>query len=318
MKSKSMKTILVALLLSGLMMATTGTVSAEAAQGLVIGEEVSIYVSPNVNSDVIALASYGEILQVLAEQQTWYQVRYTADTTGNVDGYVLKQSLVGDPEQVTALRDGTLLYALPSTSSKTVGELHAGEQLYVIGELNNFWAVSLRAASAFVSKDAVEYSGVITSNTTAPTAKPTATAQPVSTLYQTVRDTSLRAQPSSSAPIQGTMVAGSYVYIGLTQNGYGQNVESGYWLSMDDLYRVDATASNPPVIETAEPSVFQYLVIKDGTSVYAEPTTGATVVDTLNDGDSVTVSTIQDGFGLVQYGRQRGWVEMSNLLSFHR
>lgn len=309
-----MQTLLVALLLSGLMLASAGVASAEATQGLVIGEEVSVYASPNANSNIVATATYGEMLQVLTEQQTWYQVRSDASATG----YVLKRNLVGDPEQVTALSNGTQLYAMPNLSSKTVGELQAGEQLYVIGEFDNFWAVSLRTASAFVSKDAVDYSGVISRPTTAPTARPTATAQPVNTLYLVVRDTSLRTQPSSSAPINGTMVAGSFVYINLVQNGYGQNAENGYWLSMSDLQRADTISSWPPVVETAEPSAFRYLVIKDGTSVYAEPTTGSTVVDTLNDGDSVTVSTTQDGFGLVQYGRQRGWVEMSNLLSFHR
>lgn len=314
MKSKAMQILLAALLLSGLMLASAGVASAEATQGLVIGEEAAIYASPNVSSDIVATASYGEMLQVLTEQQTWYQVRSGANTTG----YVLKRSLVGDPEQITALNDGTQLYAMPSLNSKTLGELQAGEQLYVIGELDNFWAVSLRTASAFVSKDAVDYSGVISRPTHAPTARPTATAKPVNTLYLVLRDTALRTQPSSSAPINGTMVAGSFVYINLTQNGYGQNAENGYWLSMNDLQRADTIPSWPPVVETSAPSAFQYLVINDGTSVYAEPTTGATVVDTLNNGDAVTVSTTQDGFGLVQYGRQRGWVEMSNLLSFHR
>lgn len=317
MNKKHLRTIALMTLLCCVSM---GFAVAEASEGLVIGDTVSIWQEANTASTELAVSNNGEILTILGEKYNWYHVRFDDETTGaHGEGYVLKRNLVVDPQYVTALGN-TILFAVPSSDGKVVGEMMGGETLPVIGEWQNFWAVNLRTASAFVQKDAVDYSGVIQQATARPTTNPTATAVPEPPVsyanYVLLRDTALRSGPSMNAPSNGTMIAGSTVLIGRIQNGYGQSAENGFWLSMNDLQRAIPGVTAP--IETSAPSTFQYLVINDGTSVYTQPDVTSDVVDTLNDGDSVMISTIQNGFGLAQYGRQRGWIEMSNLLSFHR
>ncbi|MDL2317649.1 SH3 domain-containing protein [Eubacteriales bacterium OttesenSCG-928-A19] len=297
-----------------------GVATSESSQGLVIGETAAIWESPNTASTIIAMSDNGELLTILGEERNWYHIRFDDDENdAHGEGYVLKRGLVADPAYVTAL--GTaLLYAMPLTDAKVVGEMERGDQLAVIGEWEGFWAVNLRTASAFVEKNAVDYSGVITEPTARPTSRPTATPEPekpvAQATYVLLRDTSLRSAPSANAPSNGTMIAGSYVLIGQIQHGYGQSVENGYWLLMSDLQRAVPGVTVP--VETSTPGVMRYLVIRDGTSVYGEPDLNSQIVDTLNDGDAVNVTNVRNGFALVQYGRQRGWVEMSNLLSFQR
>lgn len=286
--------------------------------GIVLCETLSIRQQPDTGATTIAEAYNGDTLTVLAEQGDWYHIRFDdSATNAHGEGYVLKRFVVTNPEYATALGN-TFIYAMPSGSAKMVGDVQSGTQLLVIGEWDDFWAVNLRTASGFVRKGDVEYSGMQATPTARPTTNPTATpVNPVGrSVYVVVRDSSLRASPSAATSSSGAMVAGSYVVIVKIENGFGQLEDSGLWLSMGDL-QTPPPGGNVP-IETSEPDVFRYLVLNDGTVVYAEPNEASAAVDTLQAGDTVTVSQTESGFALVSYDRQRGWVKMTDLLSFHR
>lgn len=306
-----------AFVLSLLLLGMTGMALAD-AQGVVISETVTIRNEPSTGADAIAISNNGELLTILGEQQNWYHIRFDDLQTGaHGEGYVLKRFLVPDPEHITALGN-VYVYAMPTSGAKMVGELEAGTRLVVLGEWDDFWAVNLRTASGFVRKDDVDYSGIQSQPTARPTTRPTPTPEtPVAyTWYMLVRDSNLRVSPTASSPSNGVMVSGSYVLIGRIQNGFGQVAENGYWLSMGDLQRPIPGVETP--IETSTPGPFRYLVITAGANVYAEPDSASTVVDTLGEGEAVYVSSTQNGFGLVTYGGQRGWMLLSDLLSFHR
>lgn len=296
-------------------LASAATVNAN--QVIVISDSLPVYASPNTASEVLGTASNGEILEILSEQANWYQVSMW-DTASNTrqQGYVVKSFVVDDAEFITA-RNETLVYALPSTSAKTVGILKAGEELTVIGEADDFWAVNLRTAGGFVRKTDVDYSGPVA--TPAPTRRPTAapTAQPTAALmtYVVVRDTNIYSAPSMNAHSSGVMVAGSIVTIGSIQNGFGQDVNTNLWLPMSNLQIPNPW--NPPVIETSTPEV-RYFVNNDGTSVYAEPSLGADVVDTLSANTIVVVGNVSNGFGQVTYFGSKGWIPLDQLTQMSR
>lgn len=304
------------LLLCAMLALPVATASA-AAEAVVISETVSIREEAKTDATVIATAHNGEKLTILEEQQNWYLIRFDDNQSdAHGQGYVLKRFMMADPEYVTT--EGlTYVYAMPSASAKTVGEVEGGESLVVIGEWDDYWAVNLRTASGFIWKGDVQYSGTPSQATARPTAAPTATAPIARVTYVLVRESALRTEASASAgSVNGVMAPGSYVEIGRIQNGYGQVVDSGYWLSMDDLVIPTPGVETP--IETAQPEAFRYLVLKDGANVYTEPDTTAPVVDTLSKDAVVTVTQTQSGMGLVSYGRQRGWMLMEDLISFHR
>lgn len=291
--------------------ALAGATAASGSAGIVIDEALSIHQEANASSSVVAEAPNGAGLAVLSEQGAWYRVSYDG-----TEGYALKSFVVTQPEYAIANRD-TLVYAMPQSGAKTVGEVETGTELLVIGEWEEYWAVNLRTASGFVRKDDVSYTGTVQQ----PTARPQPTAAPTATsvqymTYILTRDSSLRTQPSANAFATGTMVAGSIVSIGIIQNGFGQEADTGYWLSMNDLQR--PVPGVPPVVETSTPQ-YRYFVISDGTPVYAEPDTGSSVVDTLAANTIVVVGNTQNGFGLGTYnGNMRGWIQMDQLSLMNR
>lgn len=313
---KHLKYIVLAVVAAVALMALA--VPAQAADtgiGTVISETLTIRETASTGAAAVGTAVNGETLDILGVSGRFYHVR--AQSVAPIEGYVLASFIVRGAETATALANNTLIYAMPDAGSKTVGEVDEGTVLTVIGEMSGFWAVNLRTASGFVRMQDVAYSGP--QPTARPTRQPTATpapTQPSVAGYYTVRDTALRSQPSFNAPADGIMLAGSYVYIGTITNGFGQNVENGKWLLMTDLSR-----SNPgvvPPLETSTPGAARYLVITNGASVYAGPSTTSDVVGTLNDGDTVILQQTEGSMGLVSYGRQRGWMRMSDILPFGR
>lgn len=317
MKKRIWSIALSALILLLIPTSLAGAASVGANQAIVITDSLPVYASPNTTAEVIGNASNGEILEILSEQASWYRISIW-DTASNVrkEGYVAKGFVVANAEFITA-RTKTLVYALPSTAAKTVGELEGGEELTVIGDANDFWAVNLRTASGFVRKNEVDYSGP--APTPAPTRRPTAapTAQPTMSVvtYVVVRDTTMYTAPTQNSSPTGVMVAGSIVTISGIRNGFGQDVNTGFWLPMSNLQVPNPW--NPPVIETAEPHA-RYAVSSDGTSVYAEPSLSAAVVDTLSANTMVIVGNTSNGFGQVTYSGSKGWIPLDQLTRLDR
>lgn len=306
------RTIMLICAISLLMCLLAPATSLAASSVVVISETVSIRPTMDTSADAIAVAHNGEMLTVVDEAANWYLIRFDDDAHGaHGQGYVLKRFVIADPAHVTA-PGRVYVYAMPDERAKTVGEVEAGTSLVVIGEWGAFWAVNLRTASGFVRKADVDYNGISNEWPAQPTAAPTIPAPPVTgTTYILVRDSSLREAPSASAAISGVMITGSEVVIGRIQDGYGQDIDNGLWLSMDDLMI-------PVPIETSGPGAFRYLVSSDNTPVYGEPDESAPIVDSLAKDTLVTVTRTEKGMGLVSYGRQRGWVLMRDLQSLAR
>lgn len=128
--------------------------------GVVISQNVTLRESPSTGARQLARPTNGTVLDLLAEQDGWYTVRYW-DEKGNapIEGYVRTNFIVRDPMFVTTTK-ATYVYSMPSRSAKMVGELVSGTQLVVIGEYDDFWVVNLRSASGFIYKYDIEYNQI--------------------------------------------------------------------------------------------------------------------------------------------------------------
>lgn len=313
---KRMITLCLCSLLIG--MAVLPGIAMAAEQGLVIGDEVVMQAAPATGTEVIATLDPGVWITVLGEEGSWYHIRFDA-----LEGYAYKRSVVVEPEWVTASQDELRVYALPSSDGKIVKKVNMDEVLYVIDEWEDYWAVSVAGGVGFALKDEFAYSGEIQEPLPTRTPRPTSTtATPSPTpvaarSYIVTHDTAQREEPYAWAASNSVMTVGSIVRIGRIQGGFGQNVDNRLWLNMDDL-TLGTILPTPKPEETVPPDGFRYLIIRDGAHVYINPDAASDILDTLYDGDVVTLSRTQDGFGLVQYGRQRGWVQLTDMLSFHR
>lgn len=120
-------------------------------RGFVLCETLSLRESPSTVSAVLTTLPYGSWCEIIAKQDVWFNVVYV-DTNGiRYQGWVKGEYVLVNPAYFHAGVE-TAVYAFPATDAKRVGLLDAGASHPIIGELNDFWIISLRGACGFVEK----------------------------------------------------------------------------------------------------------------------------------------------------------------------
>jgi len=118
--------------------------------GYVLCESLSLRENPSVDAPVKTTLGYAAVFEVLGDAHGWLGIRYD-DSTTSYFGWVISDYVLINPKYLTTTQ-GTPAYAYASTAAKRVGLISAGTQLPIIAEVDGFYAVSLRAACAFVAK----------------------------------------------------------------------------------------------------------------------------------------------------------------------
>lgn len=121
----------------------------------VICEELTVRGGPVVTAEVITTMKNGEHAYVVMEENGWPRVtgmRVTASGYEPFEGYINSDYVVQNPSHIT-LKQATQAFAYAAADAPRVGLVDGYTRLTVIGEQGGYWAVNLRAASAFISKD---------------------------------------------------------------------------------------------------------------------------------------------------------------------
>ena len=121
------------------------------ALGIVLCETLSLRESPNTAANVLATLPYGASIEVLDDSGQWFRVRCYGTNNVSYDGWVNGDYVIKNPSYYTTTQE-TPAYAYASSSAKRVGLIDAGVLLPIIAEVDGFYVVSLRAASAFIQK----------------------------------------------------------------------------------------------------------------------------------------------------------------------
>ncbi|MBQ3156985.1 MAG: hypothetical protein IJB81_08685 [Clostridia bacterium] len=121
------------------------------ALGIVLCESLSLREQPDAASTRLHTMTYGTCCTMTAEIGAWYKVSYCDEDHLHHSGWVRKEYVLVNPNYF--IPDGeTPVYALPSGNSKRVGLIYGETGYPIIGEMNGFFAISLRGASGFVAK----------------------------------------------------------------------------------------------------------------------------------------------------------------------
>ena len=126
---------------------------------IVCTKSITIRDEPSYNGKTVKSAVNGDILTVLERSGEWTCVVYLKNGE-EYDGWVLTRYIVIQPMTITLLSSNIPAYCAPDRSSKQIGSLPKQTELTVLGIWDDFYIVSLRNASAFISMDA----DLITSN----------------------------------------------------------------------------------------------------------------------------------------------------------
>ncbi len=119
----------------------------------VLCESLSLRTAPDANAPVVRKLGYGTMFAVQNYENGYWDCFLTEN--GGCDGWVLEDYIVIDPAWYVTEK-GTPVYAWGSLSAKRVGYLATGTRLPVIEIQEDWIVVSLRGASAWIRKTALD------------------------------------------------------------------------------------------------------------------------------------------------------------------
>jgi len=124
--------------------------STEGNIGFVLCESLSIRERPEFQAPIVATMMYQSTLTILGESDSWYHIRY-AGMERTVEGWIRSEYVIKNPQYYIA-RGETPAYSHNAPNAKRVGLIDTGAQLVIIDEIEGYYIVSLRGASAFIKK----------------------------------------------------------------------------------------------------------------------------------------------------------------------
>lgn len=124
--------------------------------GYVISKSASIRAEPSYSSKkLISVPGETEIWVSLNSENGWRKARcINPKNEKQVEGWMREEYVIQNPITITLRKSNIPAYAAPDTNAKRVGSLPKYTELYVIGSWEDFYVVSLRGGSAFISMDA--------------------------------------------------------------------------------------------------------------------------------------------------------------------
>lgn len=115
-------------------------------EGYVLCEALSVRETNNALSKVVLTLKYGTTFRVLRESGSWYNISYQG-----VKGWVNSSYVLLNPPYFTTSKE-TPAYAYGSQNAKRVALIDSGVKLPIIASLDGYYVISLRGASAFITK----------------------------------------------------------------------------------------------------------------------------------------------------------------------
>lgn len=119
--------------------------------GFVLCESLSLRERPITTAVALTTLPYGVTCEILDGNDSWYIVAYNAPDGYRYEGYVRNAYVLANPQYFHASAE-TAVYAMPSVEAKRVGLIDAGTSYPIVGEMGDYYAISLRGASGFVLK----------------------------------------------------------------------------------------------------------------------------------------------------------------------
>ena len=271
----------------------------EGQKGYVTATRLKVYASADIDSKVVATLSRDDSITLYAQKDGWAQIAQGYTFLGG-----LGQSKYGYSEQTgTVDSEGATVYMEASTSSARLGTAKPGTKLIML-DVNGDWVrvendgmVGYTLLSGFVTHLGTEVGGnkengsdMVSVDDIEATAK--------EKIY-------IHCAPTSSAERIGYLNAGNSVTVLKKNDSWAYVMKNGNY---------GYTPLSGLQIGNGLDSVTSYTAIaKARVYVYDAPSTGATQIGYLNEGESVTVSAKDDTWAYITRGSNTGYTKLDGL-----
>ena len=122
-------------------------------RAFVLASRITMRDQPSLKGKTITRVPGGSEVTLISDANGWVQATYVDDKGNSYTGYLRDRYLAKNPVVLTLRQSGVAALAAPDYNAKHVGDLPRYTVLPVIGTWGNYYIVSLRNASAFVSMD---------------------------------------------------------------------------------------------------------------------------------------------------------------------
>lgn len=122
-------------------------------RAFVLASRITMRDQPSLKGKTITRVPGGSEVTLISDANGWVQATYVDDKGNSYTGYLRDRYLAKNPVVLTLRQSGVAALAAPDHNAKHVGDLPRYTVLPVIGTRGNYYIVSLRNASAFVSMD---------------------------------------------------------------------------------------------------------------------------------------------------------------------
>lgn len=127
----------------------------EHPMAFVLCETLNIYSQNDIHSEIIGTLEYAKSVEVLEESNNLYCIIFYDLSNNDISekkGWISKEYVVLDPPYYIANHPSPVL-ALPQTNAKKLCYLSTYDSLRVIGEIDEYYIVSINCATGFVIKE---------------------------------------------------------------------------------------------------------------------------------------------------------------------
>ncbi|MBC6973888.1 SH3 domain-containing protein [Bacillus sp. Xin] len=289
----------------------------------VTADVLRVRTSPNTSSSIMGRVYEGQTLQVISEENGWVKINHNGKT-GYVSGQFVSgvSANAGSSNNNPNVQEASGNYTVnvsslrirtgPSTSHTTLGSVHKGQVVQVIGEVQDWFKINYAGQTAYISKDYVTKGG--SSNNTNQgnnqQGNNNTTVQTGGTYVVNATSLRVRTGPATYHGVLGGVLNGQTLNVVGVENGWykiNHHGKTGY-VSSEFVKFVKGGTTTPEKPEQPQTTAGEYYINVSALNVRSGEGTNYSVIGALPQGQKVQVISEHYGWSKINYNGRTGYV----------
>ncbi|WP_459501877.1 C40 family peptidase [Bacillus sp. C1] len=285
----------------------------------VTADVLRVRTSPNASSSIMGRVYEGQTVQVIGEENGWLKINHNGKT-----GYVSGEFVSGaSSNNGTTVKPASGNYTVnvsslrvrtgPSTSHTTLGSVHKGQVVQVVGEVQDWFKINYAGQTAYISKDYVTKGGSNNGTAEGNNQQETnnnGTVQTGGTYVVTATSLHVRTGPATYHGVIGGVLNGQTLDVTGVENGWfkiNHHGKTGY-VSSEFVKFVKGGTTAPEKPEQPQTTVGEYYINVAALNVRSGEGTNYSVIGALPQGQKVQVISEHYGWSKINYNGRTGYV----------
>ncbi|KFN01828.1 peptidoglycan endopeptidase [Bacillus clarus] len=292
----------------------------------VTADVLRVRTGPNTSSSIVGRVYEGQTLKVIGQENGWLKINHNGQT-----GYVSSAFVSGASSNTgstnnnneTTVQPASGNYTVnvsslrvrtgPSTSHTTLGSVHKGQVVKVVGEVQDWFKINYAGQTAYISKDYVTKGGSNENNTQDNNQEQgnNVTVQTGGTYVVNTTSLRVRTGPATYHSVIGGVLNGTALnVIGAEGSWFKVNYQgkTGYVSSEFVKFVKGGTTTPEQPKQPDQGSIGEYYINASALNVRSGEGTNYRIIGALPQGQKVQVISENYGWSKINYNGQAGYI----------